>query len=111
MTVSRRLYVIRGTGIRFIPFWCFWISSDHQQRQSDHSVNLRHVFVIHFVPMVARPMVIGIVECNTKGMCRHTHGRERLVVAAAEIGIAVGWVLVNANAGGFSCGLKDRSDF
>jgi hypothetical protein len=44
-------------------------------------------------------------------MCRHTHGRERLIVAEAEVGIAVGGVLVNANAGGFSCSLKDRSDF
>jgi hypothetical protein len=75
------------------------VVGDHHQRQRHQAVDLGHILVINLLPVIADPVIIGIGEGDAERVRGHALIGPRLIVAAAEIGIAVALVLVNVDPG------------
>jgi len=73
-----------------------------QQRQRDRSVDLRHIRVVDFFPVIADLVVIGIIERDAQRVRGDADVGQGLIIAAREIGVAGLFVFVDLDASDFS---------
>src|SRR5215211_7118753 len=81
------LQVRRGLRVLFVPAGLLLRVGEREEGAADGADDARHVGEVDLLPLVADRVVVGELEGDARAVRRHARVRERLVVAAREVGV------------------------